>query len=452
MKVLCGTILAAVAAFKVVYAIDCADVSVADFPRLAGESGDSSRIMRAIEKAGGGGVVWFPRGEYEIDSMLVITNGVSLLFHKSAHLKAVCEMPFVFQYYAHLVEGGNASGFVDHNLFIRGGDIDGAGLAGCAQIMGVRHFTLADTTFRNGKGVGLQFGDPELPRNVAGGYEIVANNLYFICNIPGLAGNIAFLTYIGDSHFTDIVIVDYTTGIRDMTWSNRFTRCHVWGGIVKKAGTTEPEMLEIEYFGPWVTEVSDPWNTCLRRQSASYQMHGLRRSRADDQIYGMLLQVVLQESHRRPDPQTARIRTEKIAAYPHRHLLQEGLVLRIHRIDLHSLLAVAGPAQHLLVQLIRLDDPPLDHLRRCRHLRFQRSVDRQLLRILRRIDHRLPSLRRQILGELHPPLHPRTSGRWPVVRYYQHPFHKDTKIDKLCEKRLSALKYLLLSILKVYAC
>lgn len=220
------------------------DVNVADFPRFAGEVGDSARITRAIESAEPGSVVWFPRGEYEIDSMLVITNGVSLLFHKSAHLKAVCEMPFVFQYYAHLVEGGNASGFVDHNLFIRGGDIDGAGLSGCAQIMGVRHFTLADTTFRNGKGVGLQFGDPELPRNVAGGYEIVANNLYFICNIPGLAGNIAFLTYIGDSHFTDIVIVDYTTGIRDMTWSNRFTRCHVWGGIVKKVGTTEPEMLE----------------------------------------------------------------------------------------------------------------------------------------------------------------------------------------------------------------
>ena len=38
--------------------------------------------------------------------------------------------------------------------------------------------------------------------------------------------------------------MDYTIGIRDVKWSNRFTRCHVWGGIVKKAGTKQPEMLE----------------------------------------------------------------------------------------------------------------------------------------------------------------------------------------------------------------
>ncbi len=145
-----------------------------------------------------------------------------------------------------LMEAGNAdsSGVVDHNLFIKGGDIDGRGLSGCVHVMGVRHFTIADTTFRNGKGVGLQFGDPKLPRAIEGGYEIIANNLYLICNMPGLAGNVGLATYIGDSHFTDIVVVDYTTGIRDMKWSNRFTRCHVWGGIVKKAGTAMPEMLE----------------------------------------------------------------------------------------------------------------------------------------------------------------------------------------------------------------
>ena len=55
MRTLFGTILAAVVAFQTVAGIDCADVSVADFPRLAGESGDSARIMRAVEAAGGAG-------------------------------------------------------------------------------------------------------------------------------------------------------------------------------------------------------------------------------------------------------------------------------------------------------------------------------------------------------------------------------------------------------------
>lgn len=201
-----------------------ADVSVGDFPRLAGETGDSMRIIRAVNAVGKGGVVWFPRGEYNIDSMLVVTNSSSLLLHKSAHLKAVREMPFVLKY------EGRTPG--DHNLFIKGGDIDGNGLAGCAYVSGFRHFTMSDTTFRNGKGIGLQCGNPKGDC----GYEIVANNLYFICYKQGLAGNVGLLTYIGDSHFTDIIVVDYTTGIRDMKWSNRFTRCHVWGA--------KPEMLK----------------------------------------------------------------------------------------------------------------------------------------------------------------------------------------------------------------
>ena len=76
------------------------DASVGDFPRLAGESGDSVRIQRAVAAAGDGGVVWFPRGEYAIDAMLEVTNSTSLQLHKSAHLKAVKPMPFVLRYEA----------------------------------------------------------------------------------------------------------------------------------------------------------------------------------------------------------------------------------------------------------------------------------------------------------------------------------------------------------------
>ena len=220
------------------------DADVSDFPRQPGEAGDSARIQRAVAAAGKGGVVWFPRGEYAIDSMLVVSNAVSLLLHKSAVLRAVKEMPFVMRYFGRQMEANPLQrAHADHNLFIRGGEFDGNGLAGCANVMGLKHFTMADTTFRNGKGAGLQLGDPALPRNVEGGYEIICNNLYFVCNLPGLAGNVGFLTNIGDSHFTDMVVVDYTVGIRDLRWSNRYTRCHVWGGPVKKAGTNEPEYL-----------------------------------------------------------------------------------------------------------------------------------------------------------------------------------------------------------------
>ena len=64
------------------------DASVGDFPRRPGENGDSARIMRAVAAAGKGGVVWFPRGEYEIDEMLVVSNKTSLLLHKSSNTSA----------------------------------------------------------------------------------------------------------------------------------------------------------------------------------------------------------------------------------------------------------------------------------------------------------------------------------------------------------------------------
>ena len=235
MKMKTGGAIALLAFFPAVYAATGPwDVDVADFPRQAGEAGDSARILRAVEAAGKGGVVWFPRGEYAIDAMLVVSNQCSLWLHKSAHLKAVKEMPFVLRYFGRMMDGSDP--YSDHNLFIRGGDFDGNGLASCANLMGARHFTIADGTFRNGRKVGLQLGDANLPRSVQGGYEIIANNLYFVCKMPGLAGNVGFLTYIGDSHFTDLVVVDYTIGVSDRDCgSNRYTRCHVWGGPVRNA-------------------------------------------------------------------------------------------------------------------------------------------------------------------------------------------------------------------------
>ena len=89
MRTLCGTILAAVAAFQAVAGIDCADVSVADFPRLAGEAGDSARIMRAVEAAGKGGVVWFPRGDDAVltDCYAHFVRGAAEIWYTTPHGK-----------------------------------------------------------------------------------------------------------------------------------------------------------------------------------------------------------------------------------------------------------------------------------------------------------------------------------------------------------------------------
>lgn len=227
------------------------DICLSEFPRLAGETGDSARIMRAVE-ACERGVLYIEKGIYEIDEMLEIKNCCSLLLHKSAVLKAVKEMPFVVLYDAaasypdleecdgHLVPSEDHDA-EDWNLFITGGFFDGAGLASCLCLNSFKHFTMRDVSLRNGKKYGLRIEE-------AGSmwtYELVAYNLYVKCTMPGLAGNAGISSNGGDSHFIDCVVVDYTRGIELLGGgSNRLTRCHVWGGpIPPKAEGELPEML-----------------------------------------------------------------------------------------------------------------------------------------------------------------------------------------------------------------
>ena len=70
------------------------DVNLADFPRLAGETDDSPRFVRAISAAPNG-VLCVPKGEYDIGSMILITNRCSLSMHPAAHLVARAKMKYV---------------------------------------------------------------------------------------------------------------------------------------------------------------------------------------------------------------------------------------------------------------------------------------------------------------------------------------------------------------------
>lgn len=208
--------------------MNCYDVCVADFPRLEGETDDSGRLQRAID-ACPEGVLYIPKGFYEIAKTVRITNFCSLQMHKSAQLRAVAEMDFVLEYDGNAIYNGTApvnqygERFCDQNIFIQGGDINGNGLASCLSMDGYIHVTIRDITCRNGKKYGLYVGDH--------GYELIVYNAYFRCTISGMAGNTAIYSIGGDSHYTDCIAVDYTIGVRIVKGgSNRLTRCHIWGG------------------------------------------------------------------------------------------------------------------------------------------------------------------------------------------------------------------------------
>lgn len=230
MKKLAFTIFCAIAALAT------SGASLADFPRYAGENSDSQRIVRAIESVPLG-VLDIPEGRYELDSTVSVTNGASLRMESTAKFGAIKPMTYMLFYDATFASRNRCN-----NAFISGGEFDANGLADtCVKIVSFQHFTFRDTVFRNPKKSGLTVGDAEK----RGGYELVANNLYFRNTMRGLAGNVGMLIYSGDCHFTDCIIVDYTIGIDQRKGgANRYTRCHVWGGPVppiKKGGL--PEML-----------------------------------------------------------------------------------------------------------------------------------------------------------------------------------------------------------------
>ena len=222
-----------------------ASTVITEFPAVKGESDDTGRIQRAID-ASPSGVVFLPEGRYDISATLMITNRCSLELHKSAVLRAVKAMDYVV--YVNPKKSGKLPKgdfrCYDYNLFIVGGKIDGNGLASCLYIEDFEHFTMRDMTFLNGKETGLR---------VHGGYELIANNLYFKCVKSGLAGNCALHTTGGDSHYTDCVVVDYTVGFRiHGGGSNRLTRCHVWGGPLPPVKKGEPPEMLKDSISFWV--------------------------------------------------------------------------------------------------------------------------------------------------------------------------------------------------------
>lgn len=220
------------------------DVSLRDFPRLADETDDTSRLQRAVDATGDGGVLFLPKGEYSVSRPIVVTNGTSLLLHKSATVRAVAKMACLFDInmmHTGARAWGGSSHYEGHphdqGMFFAGGHLDGNGLATCLSVNCYFHYTMRDTVFVNGYPYGLHVGKS--------GAEIIAENLYFRTIKRGLAGNIALYSEGNDSYYSRIVVVDYTTGLKTTGTANAFDHYHVWGGPIPPKGPGRPpEMLE----------------------------------------------------------------------------------------------------------------------------------------------------------------------------------------------------------------
>ena len=189
--------------------------------------------------------------------------------------------------------------------------------------------------------------------------------------------------------------------------------------------TRQAQMLEIENPRPGIPEVGNPGDAGRPGDLPPDQVHGMRRSGGHDYVHGMLPKVFRQEADRRADPAHPRVGDEQVAAQPHDHPLQETLMLAVDHVDLGGRSLLPGQAA---VQAVDFGNGPADDLRLGGDVAVEALVDRLHLRILRRIDDRLPALGGQIFGKFHPALHPGTAARRPVIGYDQNPSHKDTNV------------------------
>lgn len=204
------------------------DHSLSEFPRRSGETDDTPRFQRAVDACYGGGRLSVPAGDYAFASTLYVTNLCIVQMSPTAIVRAVKPMKWMVEIDCSW-EYNRKSAPKDvysrnFNLGWSGGILDGCGLASCLALDNYAHFTLENATFNNGRvyGVGVE--------TRGRGYELIARNIYFHTSLPGLEGNMGLWAYAGDSHFIDIISVNYTTGIHLAgRGSNRMSRCHVWG-------------------------------------------------------------------------------------------------------------------------------------------------------------------------------------------------------------------------------
>ena len=201
----------------------------------SGGSGTLQTLVDAAAAPGGTGVANIPPGVYELDRPLMATNWVSLAMHPHTVLRAAADMEFLVVWdgkWKRELEGLSRR----DNRFISGGVLDGAGRASCLLLTNCWHFTLRDVAFYDGREYGML---------VRKGNEVFGTGLTFRTRLPGLDGNTALRVDASDNHFTDVVSIDYTTGIHVDWGANRLTRCHVWNGSLQsKRADVPPDALD----------------------------------------------------------------------------------------------------------------------------------------------------------------------------------------------------------------
>jgi hypothetical protein len=215
-------------------------LNILDFGVVTGTSSSQTTAIKTALDAHPDRAFYFPPGDYRLDTGLVISANNFLILDTDARIYAGASMTTLITYFR------SANGYSQDKGII-GGLLDGNLLASRILSIGkVIRFTLERTNFRDGINRGLV--------TEAGlGAELIAFNLRFYnSGITNINDNIAIEANMGDSHFRDIIVRDWTTAVKD-TAANRWDRIHPWisqdSGAITQMTSRYPSSISFDITG-----------------------------------------------------------------------------------------------------------------------------------------------------------------------------------------------------------
>lgn len=196
---------------------DQAVLNILDYGVTRGTTASQTAAIKAALDANPGASFYFPPGDYRLDTGLVIGKSNSLVLSEGTRLYAGAPMTTMITY------AKDTSGYSeDKSITGYGWLLDGA--LNAQRIMSlskVIRFSLIGGNFRDGINRGLV--------TEAGlGAELFAEDLRFYnSGTTNVADNVAIEANMGDSHYRNVIIRDWTTAVKD-TSANRWNRVHPW--------------------------------------------------------------------------------------------------------------------------------------------------------------------------------------------------------------------------------
>lgn len=157
--------------------------------------------------------LFLPNGKYALSSPIKITNEVSFVLGNNAVIKPLSLMDSMIIYDCNYTSS--------KRRFISGGVFDGDGKARkCIDIVSCGNITLEKMMIMNPITTGI---------TVDSGYEFMCQNLLLINKIDtNVNNNTGIVINTSDSVLNDVVIVNYTVGLKVTQAGNIFNNFHIW--------------------------------------------------------------------------------------------------------------------------------------------------------------------------------------------------------------------------------